>query len=494
MFQTQPGSGDTMGRILRTASEEVGRVYAEAQNQIASLQKELLDTKERLKGAEKTGEEHFTIRQQLLELNTRLMAAPTGERSSSVPHDLAEAAREISQLKEKLAEAERRSIVLPDTWGLSISNNNAAGWFAVGDGLDPENGSIFIEGRSHTMCSCMEKVLAVKPDHVPSWCNLALCASLMSTVTVGGNTYTEVGCYEKAVGLDPKDADVWDTLGAALERVAGDAVATVDGASYSSRQCFLKALSLNSDSESAWYNLGTTLGDEKVRVGESEFSEGDCYVKAVHLDPSYDLAWVSLGQTLVSSNSKVSVRRIEFTAENCFHKACSLNPNNASAWRGLALCMEDNTEVMPLCGNERLSKRKCLERAIALDSTDACLWSALGDVAEAEGDITIEGEVFTVRQCRQRAVQLQPDAALFWVGLARCFSSLWDRVDINGTSYTQHDCLNKAVGIDPSCGDAWRLFGDIIQFGVVMIDGKRFTKEACYANAERACATVAATQ
>ncbi len=168
-------------------------------------------------------------------------------------------------------------------------------------------------GRLREAEALYRRVLALRPDHAPSWHRLGAIAYQYgnhdAAVTLlrraldleGGNSsfHCHLGvalhalrkleeaeaCYRRALELEPGFADAWSNLGnVMLER--GEAAAAID--------CHLKALSISGDVGALHYNLGNALRASGDIVGAIR-----AYREAIRYAPSHADAHLNLALLLL---------------------------------------------------------------------------------------------------------------------------------------------------------------------------------------------------
>uniref|UniRef100_A0A915JUA4 Tetratricopeptide repeat protein 37 n=1 Tax=Romanomermis culicivorax TaxID=13658 RepID=A0A915JUA4_ROMCU len=129
-----------------------------------------------------------------------------------------------------------------------------------------------------------------------------------------------------------------------------------------------------------------------------------------------------------------------------YAKACQLAPEETNYFHDLALNLLKCYTIEK--SNETLQKsRKCIEKAIVLNSKKSEFWSLLGCLARYEENRP-ENKNFT-QNCFVRAVQIDERNTHAWTNLGLFYLETFPNVEI------AHECFKKAQISDPKFCNAW---------------------------------------
>ncbi len=149
-------------------------------------------------------------------------------------------------------------------------------------------------------------------------------------------------------------------------------------------------------------------------------------------------------------------------AQLCFERAVILDPYNAVYWSELGLVMYENDES----GSDAL---RCIRHALELDSRCAAIWCAKGVILFRQGDPEAVVVAF------QRATNLNPHEADYWMNLGLAYASLEEY---------KHALLAFEIGIEiiPTDTSFWERKGTVL-----LALGEKERAEHCLANTHRFC-------
>merc|ERR1712166_906833 len=114
-----------------------------------------------------------------------------------------------------------------------------------------------------------------------------------------------------------------------------------------------------------------------------------------------------------------------------------------------------------------------MEEQLEQDTLDSDLWFK----AAAFIKVKINCEEYTRRQCYEKCRTLDRDSnkARYWHCLAYAGGGT-----VDGKSYSQKECFQEALNIDPQYTEAWNLLGNLGGFTQA---GKSYSKKECYQEA-----------
>ena len=93
--------------------------------------------------------------------------------------------------------------------------------------------------------------------------------------------------------------------------------------------------------------------------------------------------------------------------------------------------------------------------------------SAASDVYKRQ----VSGTPYTNKECQEKSLSLDPTDAMVWRRLGSVGGGT-----VSGALYTQKECLEKALKVDPTKAGAWRDLGVV---GGGTVSGTPFTKKEC---------------
>jgi hypothetical protein len=281
--------------------------------------------------------------------------------------------------------------------------------------------------------------------------------------------------------LHPKSSAAWVKIGRTLAGL-GEYV-EVNDASYSRRQCFLQAVKNHPSLSEAWIALGETLTTvETVKVNEVAFSKRSCFLEALRHDRKQSVAWMELAPLLGGSET-LTIDFPGFTRYHCWLEGLRCNQANATAWFNVATLM---TEPQVNVNGFLYSKLRCYVEVLRLDATHAASWFGLSQAMTAAQTVTITQRVYSKKRCLEKCLALGSWTAEAWLEaysvLTETGSS--DTITVNGKKYAQRECLIQALNLDPSNGGAWICLASLTPAGTRShVAGKDYLFLECFAEA-----------
>lgn len=186
-------------------------------------------------------------------------------------------------------------------------------------------------GRLGDAFALFQEIVAVRPDHAPSWHQIAIIAQQ------AGHSELALTCAAAAAEHAPEEAAYHNTLGA-LRLLAGD---------WAGAEAALRAaLAVAPGLVAALSNLGNAL-KEQGRFVEAVAH----YQQALNLDPRQPQVWNNLGTLWPDLN------RLD-EAERSFKRALALAPDYAEAHNNLGVVLKDQGRVA--------ESAACFRQALAL--------------------------------------------------------------------------------------------------------------------------------
>jgi tetratricopeptide (TPR) repeat protein len=210
----------------------------------------------------------------------------------------------------------------------------------------------------------------------------------------GGFIASEPGLQaaQRAVVLLPEHSGAWNTLGAALAKLARNEEA-IDACR--------KAIALDPQLAPAWSSLGGAY------QGQGRYEEAlDACRKATELDPQLAIAWSNLGGAYQG-------RGRHKEAMDACRKATELDPQLAIAWNGLGIVYDD------LGRHEEAIK--AYQKTIELDPEYAWPYNNLGLVYRKQGE---HEQAATLYQQAIERHENDHDRAVSWNNLGHVYRDL----------------------------------------------------------------------
>lgn len=267
---------------------------------------------------------------------------------------------------------------------VTLDPTNFCAWNNLG-GVVGVHGA-FVNGQRFSRCECVLRSIAINPQQMEPWVNLATSLPPDDDDGAHPHTYSKRHCLETALGIDPSRSDVWGMLGEHL-LVLPPSTAVVAGVVVDRRHCLERALELRANITGADGGGDTSCMDAVVSLWEGlacELSRGggvatvsgrrldqlDCLVQIVIANPLASTAWNDIGVLLDTRSERGGVRIGEgwYTERQCYERAVTADATNGSAWNNLGIVVEGGAFVM---GDEAFSQERCFEMAdrILLDLT-----------------------------------------------------------------------------------------------------------------------------
>jgi hypothetical protein len=208
------------------------------------------------------------------------------------------------------------------------------------------------------------------------------------------------------------DSELWAPLGIAMGRADVNAV-TIEGRITKLVQCFACGIEFDPDDYLPWFGLAKFMPSNQKIVfeeGGKPFSALDCALECVRLDPFNYLTWYALGCRIPADiGFSVPVNGVRFTKVQALQESLRLSPHNSDAWDDLARAIADGPPGLTIqVGNNRFSRVQMVLEAIKCDPQNAWAWNQLGYLVETIGVLSINGTVFSRRDCFMESLRLDP--------------------------------------------------------------------------------------
>ena len=256
---------------------------------------------------------------------------------------------------------------------------------------------------------------------------------------LSGDVQRGLGALQQAVAIDPSNAEAFDLIGCAHNMM---------GNYLEADEAFKASLKLDAGRAESWGNLGKNLSDQRDHRGAV-----DAYSRALTLDPTLVRIQVNLGASLCEIGKPEEALKVT-------EQAITLDPANAWAFmhRGNALkdlfrldaAIADYRHALMLDAGlfqawlsladafqkkgEAPAAQNAAERAYAINPEHPDVLNCLGTLY-AISDRTKEAEGLF-----RRALDRQPDNAVYWVNLGSATEGIDDKLA----------CYKKARDLQPS--------------------------------------------
>ena len=161
---------------------------------------------------------------------------------------------------------------------------------------------------------CCQTAIEIDPDNAIPWSNMGYaCVEL-------GKEDKAIEYYQRSIELDPDNAVSWSNMGYAYDNL-GDYEKAIE--------CHKKAVALDPENAVSWGNMGHAYYNQKDYEKAIE-----CYEKAVELDPDNEISWNKLGYAYNNLGNYDE-------AIECFQEALEIDPDYGNAKDGLAFAQEN---------------------------------------------------------------------------------------------------------------------------------------------------------
>jgi tetratricopeptide (TPR) repeat protein len=318
---------------------------------------------------------------------------------------------------------------------------------------------------------CFVMALTCDPRNARAWYNAAMLlaspASEAAELVVEGERFDRVASLARAVAADPEHSEAWAQLGLALRR--GETVPVAGGERVGKVACFRNALRTSSgtdDDAATWVNLGNAMSAEDEAGGS--VTRRECYARALAIDPTLTVALYNLGTSMRHGES-VTVGDRALSKLDCLLAAmadahddavAAQLRSSATAWTSLgdALTLSPQDYTVTVAG-QPVTRRKCYERALAIDGARALAWSGLGSLLPHVAQ-TRRGDAAGAGATSAGEDATQADAAD--IAAARFVPGPGFRGDVSQRAFSRRDCFAEALRHDRSLAIAWVHLGDDI--------------------------------
>jgi hypothetical protein len=312
----------------------------------------------------------------------------------------------------------------------------------------------------------------------------------------------------------PTDPMAWQDLGVMMEghdRVEGP------GGPVSRLDCLRTAADLAWDNSVVWMHVGASLEEgEVLEVRDTAMTPLGCLLRSVRLDPSNGTAWLNLAFALrpeqcITLPDVGKIGRLEILSLGAAalerELAAAVNPaaaeDTASMLSGCyamgAGAMmaghaanvpeglpRERSFTFPAGGPEQRTALQCVERALQVDPGAAMPWSMAGNLMRSGDTVKLkDGSTATRSDVLQHLLSNDPENADALAGMAEDLTAD-GTVTVAGQTMTKIELLGRALSHDVASVAAWRELGKhcaATGAELPLADGSKLSAVECYGRA-----------
>uniref|UniRef100_A0A7S1PMH4 Uncharacterized protein n=1 Tax=Neobodo designis TaxID=312471 RepID=A0A7S1PMH4_NEODS len=318
----------------------------------------------------------------------------------------------------------------------------------------------------------------------PLWCQARWCSGQV----LGFDELTPSLRHSvERVKQSPKDAAAWQDLGVMLEGT--DKVPGPDGP-VSRLDCLRAAAELGWDDSNVWMHVGASLGEgEVLEVRDTSMTPLGCLLRSVRLNPSNGSAWLNLsfavqpeqtialpdigrlGRLEILAFGAAALER-EFGAAVDAQAAADTAAMLAGCYAmGAGALMAGHAAAVPPgaprerriafpagSGTER-TPLQCIERALQVDPDAAMPWVMAGNLMRSNDTVRLaSGETASRKAVLEHLLRMDPDNADALAGMAEEIPAE-GIATVGDDQLSKMELLGRALRADVACVSAWRQLG-----------------------------------
>jgi serine/threonine protein kinase len=201
-----------------------------------------------------------------------------------------------------------------------------------------------------------------------------------------------------------------------------------------------------------------------VRDPRSEFKRLSAVLEKYPEDPD---VWAVVAGEMDSDSSLVAVSGKTYSQWMCYARAIELRPGRQH-WAALARSMPPGGFVdlrLPGKGTHRLTKFDCYANALYLYPEDSRIWTNLASDMSPSQLVTVDGRQYNQLSAILNVLEISDrECAAAWalLGLALHGMRHKDSIFVNQQKFTMIECFEKALELQPKRASTWNNLANIL--------------------------------